>query len=142
MKLTVEDIDTLKEEILVWKIIRDLNNNFFLVEASLPKGTKYFLNHNSSKIRVNQAKINYITSISHRNYSHLRYALHGDIPKSFKLHEKETFKKIDHSSICGQDITYTLKLMKTKFSNSPISCVSGLHFFLQDKIKDVKISWV
>jgi len=130
-----------KKEVLVWKIIKDCRGSFYLVEASLPKGTNKV--HIDSKVRVNQAKINHITKINGNRWD-FEDALFGNVPKEFTIVEDKVKNKVTHYPRSGDAKVTTYKvgemLEPHKFNPKDCSCSPGLHFFLSKDFPK-KVKW-
>ena len=139
-------LKTLKKEELAWKIIRDKKDNYFLVEVSLPKGTKVVKKRKKEKFRADQAMVNYITEIESLELwgqeSALLWFLHGNLSKTIVQLTKSK-NKVKHCAAFSEanNITYEVgKIIKPDyFSLYDVQCASGLHFYPANKINYLEI---
>lgn len=139
-------LKTLKKEELAWKIIRDKEDNFFLVEVSLPKGTEIVTERKEDKFRTDQAMVNYITEVKSLELwgqtSVLRWFLEGS-PSEIIVQLIKSRNKVEHrpAGLFATKIIYEVgKMIKPDyFSLSSQLCANGLHFYPANKINYLEI---
>jgi len=135
----------IERETLVWKIIRNSSCQYYLVEASLPKGTRVIKVKGESKIRADKAVINHITRVKNSRPGVLCACLAGRLPNKLIILESITKDKVIHypSSFMakGKKTEYKAgETIKPHYFDicSRTQCAAGLHFYeAKDLPKDI-----